>query len=135
MHTPDQAPEDFEDIKIVRADVDAAISVGDLWRIPLTLSDMPSNEWAERFEAEERAQWSSTRQRAVLDGQRIMATCRTEELQAEIDDLNPIVAATNRAYRDICTARQKELRKEQQAQSQSAAAKEKLRDAVKDLRF
>lgn len=126
--------EGFEDLKIVEVDKSKTYKPDnnkELYNVYFVLSDVPSREWVEIFEAERRFPRHSMWRKAWIDGYNIVVHCGLDEVKKfHMQDINEDVVNSNKKYRSYL--KQLEVKK-QKAIEKELNEKNKIDSALDDL--
>jgi hypothetical protein len=120
---------EFQDIKITGFDEASSGPSGEgtLMRMVLRLSDKAPLSWCDYFDAGWKSHHYMMKRRATAHQDSITVICLPDELQGQINELKPIVAQCNTAYREMLAAHEAQ----QAAARRDAQAR---RDALANLK-
>jgi hypothetical protein len=127
--------EDFHDIKIIgfaEELVRASEKGEDFKLMPLQLSGIPPTGWASLLEWRYAQSHPGIKRSVKVEGAHIYVDCVPEELALILEELKPMVAATNADHRSSI-AQQRQLLDD--AQGKSASDKERVEAVKKKLKF
>jgi hypothetical protein len=126
--------EDFQDLKIIGFSEPLVRASGkgkDFKLMPLQLSGHPPMQWASLLEWRYAQSHSGNKRSVKVEGAHIYVDCVPEELSQILEDLKPMVAATNADHRSFI-AQQQELLEQMERE---ASEKERLEAVKKTLKF
>jgi hypothetical protein len=125
---------DFDDIKIVEIDDNRSYKPDErkaLYNVYLKLSNQPTSEWQQIFEAERKFPRHTMWRRAWIEGKHIVIHCGLEEIEKyHLNDLQEDVNNSNKKYRDYLTEM---ARKESKEVLEKKSEKDKLLEIKRKL--
>jgi hypothetical protein len=127
--------EDFRDLKIVGFSEEfvRASGKGENFKLmPLRLSGVPPPEWPSLLEWRYAQSHPGIKRSIKVEGIHVYVDCVPEELALILEELKPMVTATNADYRSSI-AQQRQLLED--AQGKTASDKERVEAVKKKLQF
>ncbi len=127
--------DEFQDLKLVKFEdsmVQPSQKGPGLMRMPLALSSNPPQGWGPMLEWKCKARLSGNRRTISVEGAYVFVDCAPIELNGILQELKPMVAATNDDYK-ADQARQEKQRGEQI--TKEAVEKEQLKNLKNNLKF
>ena len=127
--------EDFQDLKIIGFAEELVRASGkgkDFKLMPLQLSAIPPTGWASLLEWRYAQSHPGIKRSIKVEGAHIYVDCVPEELALILEELKPMVTATNADHRSSI-AQQRQLL--DQAQGKAASDQERVEAVKKKLKF